>query len=767
VSASGLVTYTPTANYNGSDSLTVRVTDQGTAFGQVVIPVTVAAVNDAPVAVNDSATTPQATPVTVNVLANDSDLDGTLDPTSVLATPPTNGSVSVNSTTGAITYTPNAAFSGSDNFSYTVKDNGGATSNTATVSITVTAVNQPPVAVNGALAATEDTAASGTLSATDPEGSALTFSIVSNGAKGTATITNAATGAFTYTPNANANGADSFSFQAGDGILNSNVATVTLNIAAVNDAPAPSAPAIATSEDTAGTSQVAANDPDAGATHTYSIVTAPTHGTATVSATGLVTYTPAANYNGADSLTVRVTDQSTAFGQVVIPITVAAVNDAPVAVNDSATTPQATPVTVDVLANDSDLDGTLDPASVLATTPANGTVSVNTTTGAITYTPNAAFSGSDSFSYTVKDNLGATSNAAIVSISVTAVNQAPVAVNGTLAASEDTAATGTLSASDPEGSALTFTIVSNGAKGTAVLTNAATGAYIYTPNANATGADTFSFRASDGALNSNVATVTVNIAAVNDAPAPSAPPILTNEDTTSTSQVVANGDGGEFSYRIVVSPQRGRAFVSATGLVKYIPAANYNGADSLVVRVTDQCGKKHKCKGAVFGQVKIPITVAPVNDPPRALDDRATTLSGKPVSINVLANDRDVDSKLDPATVTLTALPASGTVVVNPVTGAVAYTPKIDFCGKTSFRYTVKDDAGDISNTATVTVNVSPSAKGGNKRGRDERECDRERDDEREKEREREGEHGKSVKTTAVIRSMQSLPRVLMHVRRN
>ncbi len=127
------------------------------------------------------------------------------------------------------------------------------------------------MASNGVLSVSEDVAASGTLAATDPEGKALTFSVVTNGGKGVATITNAATGAYTYKPNANANGTDSFTFRASDGSLSSNPGTVTVTISAVNDAPAPTAPALAVNEDTAGTRQVAPNDPDAGNTHSYSI----------------------------------------------------------------------------------------------------------------------------------------------------------------------------------------------------------------------------------------------------------------------------------------------------------------------------------------------------------------------------------------------------------------------------------------------------------------------------------------------------------------
>ncbi len=638
VSASGLVSYTPAANYNGPDSLVVRVTDQDGAFGQVTIPVAVATLNDAPQAANDSAATPQGTAVTVNVLANDSDVDGTLNPAGVtLVARSASGSVTVNPSTGAITYTPVATFSGSATFTYTVKDNTGATSNAATVTVNVTAGNQAPVASNGTLSASEDTVASGTLVATDPEGGPLTFSIVSNGGKGVATITNTATGAYTYTPQPNANGSDSFTFRASDGSLNSNPATVTVSIAALNDAPK--------------------------------------------------------------------------------------------ALNDSAATPQGTAVTVNVLANDSDVDGTVNPASVtLGSLPASGSVKVNPSTGVITYTPEAAFSGSATFTYTVKDNTGATSNAAIVTVNVTAGNKAPVVRNGTLSVTEDIAASGTLIATDPEGGPLTFSIVSNGGAGVATITNAATGAYTYTPQPNANGGDSFTFRASDGSLNSNVATVRVIIRAVNDAPQPTASAIATDEDTVGTSQVVPNdldsvnssgitttsryekNRGNKQKYRISSAPLHGKAKVSENGFVIYIPSANYSGPDSLVVRVTD--------KGGAFGEVTIPVMVAAVNDAPQAANDSASAKKGTAVTMNVLANDSDVDGTLDPASVTLVTLPASGSVTVNPSTGAITYTPEAAFSGSATFTYTVKDNTGATSNAATVRIKYSGKGGGDNGHGK-------------------------------------------------
>src|SRR5207253_2694926 len=157
----------------------------------------------------------------VSGVLNASDVDGDAL-TYNLVTNGTKGTATItNAATGAFTYTPTADANGSDAFTFKVND-GQTDSNVATVRGTVKAGNDAPVAKNGALTTNEDTPASGTLSANDVDGNALTYSIVSNGTQGTATITNAATGAFTYTPNADANGSDAFTFKVNDGTVDSN-----------------------------------------------------------------------------------------------------------------------------------------------------------------------------------------------------------------------------------------------------------------------------------------------------------------------------------------------------------------------------------------------------------------------------------------------------------------------------------------------------------------------------------------------------------------
>ncbi|MDL1916138.1 tandem-95 repeat protein, partial [Anaerolineae bacterium CFX4] len=204
------------------------------------VTITVNPVNDAPVAVNDAYATDEDTTLNVaapGVLTNDTDIDG--DPlTAVLVVGPTNGTLTLNGD-GGFVYTPNANFNGSDTFTYKAND-GTADSNVATVTITVNPVNDAPVAVNDAYATDEDTALNvatpGVLTNdTDAEADPLTTVLVVGPTNGTLTLSS--DGGFTYTPNANFNGSDSFTYRTSDGTLLSNIVTVTLNVGAVNDAP--------------------------------------------------------------------------------------------------------------------------------------------------------------------------------------------------------------------------------------------------------------------------------------------------------------------------------------------------------------------------------------------------------------------------------------------------------------------------------------------------------------------------------------------------
>jgi VCBS repeat-containing protein len=139
VNADGSFTYTPTADFSGSDSFSYRTSDGLAESNVATVLITVSPVNDAPVATNDTATTEANQAVAIAVLENDNDIDGALNPTTVtIVSGPTHGTITIDPITGEVTYTPGIGFIGEDNFTYTVLDDLGLLSNLGTVTVSVT-----------------------------------------------------------------------------------------------------------------------------------------------------------------------------------------------------------------------------------------------------------------------------------------------------------------------------------------------------------------------------------------------------------------------------------------------------------------------------------------------------------------------------------------------------------------------------------------------------------------------------------------------------
>jgi VCBS repeat-containing protein len=491
-----------------------------------------------------------------------------------------------------------------------------------------TTVNRAPAAVGDAYSTVEDTArtvaAPGVLgNDSDPDGDALSAVLVTGPSHGTLNLNG--NGSFSYTPAANFNGTDSFTYRASDGALTSSPATVTITVGAVNDAPVAAADTYTVAEDTALTAAPGVlgndSDPDGDALSAV-LVTGPSHGTLNLNDDGSFSYTPAANFNGTDLFSYRASDGSLTSSPATVTITVSAVNDAPVAAADTYSTVEDTALTVaapGVLGNDSDPDGdTL--SALVESQPSHGTLTLNAN-GSFTYVPAANFNGSDSFTYRASDSHA--SGEAIVTINVTAVNDAPAATADAYTTTEDTALTvaapGVLSNdSDPEGDALSAALVAGPGHGT--LTLNANGSFTYTPAANFNGSDSFTYRAGDGSLTSGLATVTITVTAVNDAPTvtvaaggtcgtdgrsgtinltlgdvDSAASTLTLSATSSNTNLVPNGNlafaGGGANRTLTVSSVAGRSGTanvtvtvsdgSATNTVQLTAQAGGNGLDTL------------------------------------------------------------------------------------------------------------------------------------------------------------------------------------------
>ena len=665
----GKVLYRPALNYHGPDSFSYTIADGhgGTATANVTL--TVAAVNDAPVAQNVSARTGEDVAVPIALVA--ADVDGDALAFEVLD-PPDHGSYV------AGVYTPATNFNGSDSFTYRAGD-GALFSNVATVQIIVDPANDPPLAVDDSAAVSEDVPRAIDVLANDSDvdGDALLMSAVTAPAHGTATIIvfGIDAGKVLYSPALDFSGTDQFSYTVSDGHGGTDTADVAITVAGQNEAPVASDVSVGTDEDIPVVVPFAAIDPE-GDVISFEVVAGPAHGSVLAGV-----YRPDGNFHGADSLTYRARDAAGLASNVAtVSITVASVNDVPTATDVAATTAEDTPVSVTLAG--ADVDGDTLTFEVVQP-PTHGSFLGGT------YTPAANFHGTDTFTFRADDGV-LLSALATATITVTPVNDAPTASDVSAATDEDAPVAVALAGADVDGDTLTFAVVDAPDHGSYA-------GGTYTPDPNFNGTDTFTFRANDGALDSSPATATITVRPVNDPPVANGFATATDEDTPLPVAFSANDvDGDTLTFSVESGPAHG-AFASGV----YSPAANYHGPDEIRFRAND---------GVASSNVAVvAITVNPVNDAPVATDDAYGADTDVVLTVpgpGVLGNDADVDG--DSLTATLVTDAAHGAVSLG-ANGGFTYTPAAGYSGPDAFTYRA-GDGSPLSDTATVTLTVAPPA---------------------------------------------------------
>lgn len=671
------LTYAPGLNETGTDSFTFKVNDGTQDSVAATVTINITPVNDAPTAQSQSLSV--AEDATLPVVLVGTDVEGS-SLTYTIVTQPQRGTL-INPAPNLI-YLPDLNYNGNDSFTFRVND-GALNSALATVSITVSPLNDRPVAETKSVSGNEDTTFTVKLTGDDIDGDALAYTVLTQPGHGTLSgiVPN-----LSYRPATNYNGSDSFTFRVNDGYTNSTPATISLMIQPVNDQPIAYATNYTTLEDTATNVVIAASDIE-DTNLTYTVVTQPAHGTVTGTGTNLV-YSPAANYHGTDSFTFKASDGALDSATVVVALAITPVNDTPIADAKAITTDEDIAVSITLTATD--VDGDVLKFTVAAQ-PSHGTLTG--TAPNLTYTPETDYHGTDSFTYVASD-AATNSEPAIVAIRISPVNDAPVADSQTLITDEDTPLTVTLTGMDIESNALTFTVISPPRFG---LLSGTAPNLTYSPGANFYGADSFVYMANDGLADSAPATVIIDVLPINDAPIATSQSVFAMEDTSVSFELAGtDADGDSMSYSLIRPPSHGVLSGAAPNLV-YTPARNYNGPDNFTFAVND--GMESSPSALVS------ISIEAVNDAPVADARLVETEQG--TAVNIVPTGSDVDG--DALTFLIVTSPGHGSL-----SGAApnfTYTPVNGFSGSDSFTFVAND--GQVNSApGTVTINVARGESG-------------------------------------------------------
>jgi predicted acyl esterase len=512
----GTLHYEPDADFHGTDVFTYTASDGRGGTDTASVTLIVNPVNDPPVADDDSDETPEGVAAVIDLLANDSDVDGdALTITEI--TPPDHGVVE-NLGQGEVRYTPDPQFAGVDTFTYTVADPSGA-NDSALVTVTVIpGQNRPPLAADDEISVNENdsVAFDATANDSDPDGDPLQLTAFSQPPHGTVTDIGAGDGNLLYAPDTGFTGTDLFSYTISDGQGGTDSATVTIEVLSANHPPVANDIAITIPANSSIAGNVLDNDTDPdGDPLRLADFTQPDNGTVEDigGGDGTLRYTPDQGFSGVDTFTYTVADPSGANDSALVTVTVIPdQNRPPLAADDEISVNENDSVAFDATANDSDPDG--DPLHLTEfSQPPHGTVTdIGAGDGNLLYEPDTGFTGTDLFSYTVSDGQGGT-DSATVTIEVLSANHPPVANDIAITISANSSLSGNVlyNDTDPDGDPLRLADFTQPANGTVEDIGGGDGTLRYTPDQGFTGVNTFIYTVTDGRGGTDTATVKITV----------------------------------------------------------------------------------------------------------------------------------------------------------------------------------------------------------------------------------------------------------------
>ena len=637
------VRYVPDPDFFGADGFIYRVSDGELDSEDALVTIAVLPVNDAPTASGQSVIVDEDQNLTITLSGQD--VDGDALSFSVISGP-ANGALSGSGAN--LNFTPYPDFNGVDSLQFVVSD-GVETSQPAMISISVTPVNDAPTANGQTVSVDEDQNLTITLTGQDVDGDALDFIILTGPANG---VLSGSGANLSYAPGSNYNGADNFQFVVSDGVAQSATASVSITIQAVNDAPVGQDFDLVGDEDSVIALSLEGSDVD-GDVLSFQLVDQPANGS--ISGTGSdLTYTPIADFNGQDQFSYQLSDGQIGAGPYAVTITVNAVNDLPVVVGESVATDEDVSLAVTLSA--SDVDGDI-LTFAITSGPGNGTLSGLAPD--LLYTPNPDYFGDDSFTVVANDGT-ANSDPANVTISIVAVNDAPIGEQMSVVGNEDQTLAINLTGLDVDGDPLSFAVLSAPTNGALSGTPPN---LTYTPTQDFNGSDTFAFLANDGSVDSSAANVEITILPVNDAPQANADSVSVDQGSSVAITLAGfDVDGDALTFITTKQPSQGALSGSGGNLV-YAPSPTYSGIDSFDFVANDGT--------ASSSPATISITVNATNRAPMISSTPVTQVDEDQIYVYAVQVD-DLDAG-DTASFNLLAGPDG--MAIDPASGQIRWVP--------------------------------------------------------------------------------------------